>query len=532
MTTNSRFFTEDCFKDLSRSVLLPATCFEYIIDFLKSFQGSALTNKIFFYCVFVIWIVISAYPLYQMFDNHGFLFYENAYDEAQYLQFDYSRAIQNISRPFQFLVTLGHSSNISGGWLNFIFDSIVIFLFPVVLRKIFIVLKFEKKTSNEFAVLLTLIPFWFGGSNPVENHLFYKSLSKGWIYWFSMPEANFLPIIRSPEPQLSILIFCSTLYFCLRRKIFYPLYLIAPFLYFFIGIPLLFIVFTLHVKKMIPDRLKYFWVPPVISYAMVAVGLSIAYRFVLNEDSKANLIESRLPFLSLNFCFCFLIFVFFYRRIPKPFRYFSFVVALSSLAAVNFQILTGWFAQPDNFEQFYGIYCPSILLLLIISTSKVLKRTGLFLSVVILAVFGIGVFKMNDELNRKIDLNENLLMMLKNDPANVAVNDVKISSRLGMLFPRQKFTFFAWAQVLPRMASRQGFEKYICEKKNILKDTIFAAGYEKVFSDLDKGYRYGTSDFILAHCGRKKDFDLKYDAGNRNPAAPCEPLQLHYFWIR
>ena len=69
--------------------------------------------------------------------GNGRLYYTNAFDEAYYLQYDFSLKNQRPSRPGQYLVTLAHETGLSGGWINLVFDSLFVTAFLFLVRALF-----------------------------------------------------------------------------------------------------------------------------------------------------------------------------------------------------------------------------------------------------------------------------------------------------------------------------------------------------------------------------------------------------------
>src|SRR5688500_1291763 len=195
-------------------------------------------------------LILNAYPLYQLSTTGGPLFFTNAFDEAVYLQYDYSRAVQQLSRAGQYPVTWAHELGLSGGWINFILDLTMPLLFLWLLRGIALQLGMEPRRATLVAVAGTVLPALAGGANPVVSRLFVWNLQGPLLGWLTIPEAHFLPLFRSPEPQFSFVVGAAAVLLALRLRSFWPAYVAAPFLYSFVVVPYVFVVLALLLHRL------------------------------------------------------------------------------------------------------------------------------------------------------------------------------------------------------------------------------------------------------------------------------------------
>lgn len=486
-----------------------------------------MSNRLFIIVLVVMLLLLNAYPIYQLFTTGGYLFYTNAFDETSYLQYDFSQQVQNILYVGQYTVTLAHNIGLSGGWINFIFDVISLLAFIIIIRGVLKQLGFDDKRANLSSFLIMILPLLFGGLNSVVNKLFYYSLSSGLINWITIPEASFLPIVKSPEPQFSLVILCLSLYFSLKKKSFIPLYLCIPFLYPFIRMPFAFIVLSVHLRTKIPFMAKYA-LTPLVSFTILSSILMVYFNFYIDNNLKESLVNSHYPLLSFTSSLALLSYLISYRGIPENLRYVALMIALSPMVAANHQIVSGWIAQPSNFEQNFGIYCIVIVLILSIHDIALQTLAGI-LAMMLLLISAYKNFDYNYNQNSRLILDNKMITELKTDSANVAINDVHLASLLSMVFPRQPSTMFGYEKTFSGQG-KKNIASYLCAKKEIFKDRQLKDRFNNVFKTLDHAYKFENKDFILLHITRKKDFKIENDI--EITPKNCPPAKLHYFIVK
>lgn len=487
-----------------------------------------MNNRPLIIVLVVMLLLLNAYPIYQLFTTGGYLFYTNAFDETSYLQYDFSQQVQNISYAAQYIVTLAHNIGLSGGWINFIFDIISLLAFIIIIRGVLKQLGFNDKRANLSSFLIMILPLLFGGLNSVVNKLFYYSLSSGLINWITIPEASFLPIVRSPEPQFSLVILSLSVYFSLKIKSFIPVYLCIPFLYPFIRVPFAFIVLSVHLRTKIPLMAKYALIPPLVSFTILSSILMVYFNFYIDNNLKEYLVNSYYPLLSFTSSLAVIFYLLGYKGIPENLRFIALMIALSPMAAVNSQIVSGWIAQPTNFEQNFGVYC--IAVILVLSVHDIVFRTiAGVVATMLLLISAYTNFDYCYDQNKKLLFNNELVNILRTDSANVAVNDVHLASLFSMMFPCQPSTMFGYERTFSGQV-KKNVTRYLCAKKEILKDEQMKDKFKDVFRTLDNAYKFENKDFILAHIGRKKDFRVENDID----LVPdnCPPLKLHYSIVK
>ncbi len=477
-------------------------------------------------------LIVSAFPLYQMETCKGHLYYQNAFDEAWYLQYDFSKINQRVSRPGQYLVTLAHEANLSAGWINFWFDIFFVVSFVLLARVLFKKMGYDEFKANAASALLTLGPLLFLGANPFVRRLFYETLNKGWIYWIAVPEAVFLPIVRSPEPQFSIFVVCLCACLSLARKKIWYMYFCLPFLYPFIAVPLAFVLFSFHIKQ----KISWFSQKPIwcliVSYFLIIFLEEINFLLLVPPSIKIYLTPSHLPYFSFTCALGLVLYLFLYKLLPEDKRFFLLASVVSPLATENCQIVTGRFLQAVNTEQYFGVYAVTLVGLFAVLNFKYFKTV--FWPVFILSfLFLLNstniYFKECDQVLKQLPLNDQLLNWLKNDSPNVAIDDGMAASTASMLFSKQPMTLFGFGHT-PSPVEERDLQRYLCAKKQILGDSTLCGKYGQVLNDMDRWFRYENADGPFVTVGRRKTYVIEHDM-NAVPS-DCKPMTLHYVFIQ
>jgi hypothetical protein len=489
--------------------------------------------RFFTITVLLTLLLLNAFPIYQAITTDGYLYYTNAYDETSYLQYDFAIKSKSPSRVGEYIVIFFHRIGLSGGWINFILDLTTFLIFIFLLRAIFKQLKFSEHNANAAAYLTTVLPFLFNGLNPLISRLFAYNLSSGFIYWFTMPEGAFLPIVRSPEPQVSLIIMLMGICFSLKLKSFFPAYLCMPILYPFIVVPYAFIVIALHIKmKYTMKSPSNLVLPLFLSFSFLAIALTIYFNFYIEQLSKEFLVNSHYPLLSFSSILSLTLYLAIYRHIREDLRYVVLVIILSPMIAANLQIITGWIVQPNAYEQYVGVYCVALVFVFAMISVKhafFLKTLSLSLCFILAILSCYTNFYDNYRLSNKLKLTPDLLFNLKNDSQHVAINDTLMASVLDMVFPRQPSTFFGYERTFALFA-KSNIDGYLCAKKEINGNGALNNAFRETFKRLDSAYKYGNKDFILVTLNRKNHFTIAYDP----EAVPsnCSPSNLHYYLIK
>ena len=489
-------------------------------------------KSIFFLAIIVL---PNLFPLYQLFATKGYLFFQNAFDEYSYLSYENASYEMGFSRFSRYLILWLHELGFSSGYINFIFDLVCPGVTAYFIFKIFVFLGFDKNKSLLATVLVMFLPILVGGSNPFYSKIFYSTLSAGWVYWLTMPEAFFPPFYRTPEPQFSYLLMVVAIYHSIKRKTFIPLYIVAPFLYEFLRVPYLFIVFSCHLseinKKYNFVRMKYTnWLIGFISYAFLSIMIWLYYEFAINEIFKAVLLPTtRLPILSGTFVISLLIWKFLPRYSKWENSGFCAFVVAAPLVAVNTQIISGFIAAPNNFEQNFGVICFSCLATVFILSLRdqkwIFPAVGVF-GILLSVVYSIQIFRMNSNPVLWENPSQKLISALREDSFNVVFENNALANNMSMILPRQSYTALAIIQTTS-FGSPKYFERYLCFKEKIKQDPEKFEKYKSALEVLDNGYKHLQSDFILLHINRREKFPVFFDV-HRKPEN-CDSKKLYFY---
>lgn len=462
---------------------------------------------------------LNLYPLRQASETGGYLCYQNAFDESTYLQYDFSRSHQSLQRIGQYLVTSLHEAGLSSGWINLTFDVVAFVLFVVLVRGTLRRLGFDAGSANIGSLAAVLLPALFLGANPAVHRLFQYILKSGDIYWITCPEAWYLPLQRSPEPQVSLLLATFAIYLSVRRRSFVPCYLFLPFLYPFVAIPFAFCLFALHLhcrfKAVRP------WVAALLSYLLIAGLLFLLMTFVITGPRRDFFTHSHEPLLS----FCGVVTIVLYATLRKllreDLRPLGLVLAIAPWVNVNQQLLSGYFTLPNAYEQTFGGIAAALIIIL--AALPYLGRRALqWATLVGLTLLTYDYACTNYDIQaamlKGIPLTPELITTLKDDSPNVAISDPTLASFASMLFPKQPLTSLAHQQTFKGMADK-AFDHYVWVKSELRKRPDVSRHFEAVFKQLDASFRYEGDDFILLHVGRRRNFIQRHD-----PEQPARDL--------
>ena len=120
---------------------------------------------------------------------------------------------------------------------------------------------------------------------------------------------------------------------------------------------------------------------------------------------------------------------------------------------------------------------------------------------------------------QKIDLNDELLQAIKVDSSKVAVNDIYLSTRLDMLYPKQSLTLFSYSRFYKKLPEER-LGEYLCARDALSLDPAF----EDTLNLADEYYRNGDQNtplntiYRVIHPWPQRAFDFP---------EPCEIKMFH-----
>jgi hypothetical protein len=458
--------------------------------------------------------VTAIFPLYQGVLTGGYLFYENGSDEASYLQYEFSRAVQSVTRPGQYGVSLMHEWGLSGGWINAVWDLGMWLALPVLLHAIWRRVGWTQRQATLGALLVLVLPHAVLHTNPLIKALSDWNGRSGALYWLNMPDVDLSPFMRTPEPQFSLLFLAVGLLLALRWRVHWPVYATLPFMYPFVSIPVGFVALACHLRARWPFARGAAAGPLVAAFLALSAGCWAYYAWLVTGKTRLLVTPSSLPLISFTALVALGLFVALRAHIEVRHRFFALAVALAPLAASNQQLLSGHIPQPSNFERCVGVIAVAIVVTLAL---KAHARWGLAAGVAGGALFVLSAyhtFRLDQAYMLRLPMTPALVDALKTDSAHVAVKDPFVASRLGMVHPRQAMTALAFERTYVNMADRY-IGEYRCIKRQLAAE--HPGVYEGAFGLLDEAYEYGSQKFVMAHIYRKSTFVKLHDAG----AAGC-----------
>ncbi len=202
--------------------------------------------------------------------------YTNASDEITYLSFQ-GAGVQKFRPGYWFsswIVLILHGAGLSGAAQNVLFDSVIPFLMWLSVAE---VLK-RLGVSRVAAYILSVIAIFFGPAVNFSNQLLAES---AWLNsdWIVAPQHNFLPLLRTPQPQLSWLLISLTAVAVARGRSPRSFWLVVPLLYWTTGAWCVFGLFAYEVSRL--PRIKRSIVAILSLTAVLYVGfVSLGFRIV------------------------------------------------------------------------------------------------------------------------------------------------------------------------------------------------------------------------------------------------------------
>jgi hypothetical protein len=484
------------------------------------------------FCLLIAALVAMtvALPVYLALQTGGFAVYVNGYDESTYLQYDFSKFVQAPTRPGQYLVTLGHERGLSGGWINAILDALVLVAFPLLGRAIFRHLGWAPRAANMGALLLVVLPMVAGTANPLIARLHDWNDRSGLVYWLNMPEMFASALVRSPEPQFSLVLLAVGVLAAVRLRAPWPVYLTLPFLYPFVALPAAFVTLAVHLRTRWPFPRASAWGPLAVAFVALSIAAWAYYNMLVAEGIRRIMIDSHLPLISFTAGLALLAYVALRRWIPEPLRFAALAIALAPLAAANQQIVSGHIPQPNNFEHYFGTFAVSAVVLFAIAHRPRLAAVALSIGGLLFAQTAYVAFKTGVAQQRAFPLTPELVRLLKDDPGHVVVNDGVLASMLSMVHPRQPSTALGFEKTYAGVAARH-LPGYLCIKRQVLADHPYNEPLRGQLRWIDDGFMYGSQNVLVSHIGRKATFTKLADP-HAEPSCPKGPLRLHYVFVR
>lgn len=464
-------------------------------------------------------LAMNAPALLQLARTGGPLYYANGDGEPLYLQYGTSLATQSLfSRSSQYPVTAMHLAGLSGGWINLLWDLAMPLAFLFLVRGIGRELDLGERRSTLLAFLATLGPALVSASNPAVQALFDATLAHGTVRWLAVPGGAFLPLVRTPEPQFSLVVLAAAVLLGLRRRSFLPVYACLPLLYPFVAIPAAFVALGLHLRQ------------AALAWVAVAAACGLVFALTAGPEARALMVETRLPFVSFTSVVGVAAWLALRRGMREDLRRPALLLALAPLAAMNVHVISGWAAVPVNTEQYAGVETVALVLAL------GLRRPSVAAAVCAVAV-GLWVPEVAAQARWSATapvLDGPMLQALRTEPERVAVSDRRLVRVLAMVHPRQPMTALdpwqTWRFYVPLggAAEDDRFGRYLDARAEILRDPRREQEYRPLLQILDAGYAHRSEDSLLYHMGRKERFSLDVDVAAEAARRAPAPARLRF----
>jgi hypothetical protein len=270
-----------------------------------------------------------------------------------------------------------------------------------------------------------------------------------------------------------------------------------------------------------------------ITFLAVSFALWLYFRFVVSEEVRMVLAQSRLPIFSVVFLIVvsgvFALYLFFNRpKISFRNRSLLFSLGVTPLITLNTQIISGYFPQPNNFEQNVHVLIPVLVLIpFLIKVPASSMRFRLLIGVLmgaialsLLANYSI-VKKLNDDVfDAWVRLREttDISSIIASQPVLVVIDDIDLSGRVSSLAYAKKTSFpLDYRLTFPGPFAPESLQNYVNIKSYIVKNGLLTEKFERAFQVLDHAYRTLNTDFSLSHIGRRNVFSSINDIDSVQP---------------
>jgi hypothetical protein len=312
--------------------------------------------------------------------------------------------------------------------------------------------------------------------------------------WVAMPWNPEIPLLRSPEPQISWLLIAAILRFTGGTQA-APLALLAisPLVYPFVQLPLIFVsAFLLFGDTArLPLRL-------LTSFGLCGVLMLAFLMFGTDPSLPKFFILSSLPLIPFSGVLSLALYLLIQNHAPSSSRPLLIALVCSTWAVANVQLVSGYLVPPVNFENYWGIMVLSFLATLGILHRSEDPRGWVGFSVLLFGVFSVATFAFNQKVSQRLSHPKEVLPVLATESDRVACNDLYLTTYLDLVHPRQQPTTFSWTRTL-NLSSDSNYRNYLCDKR-ILESSYSEVKplFEHLFAALDAGFITRGSDMFMS----------------------------------
>lgn len=477
-----------------------------------AFRG--ISAKAFAASLGLIVFGLIAFPIYQGLMTGGFLFYTTGTDEANHLSFSYADYVATGSgrmRYSSYLVVLLHKLGLGGGSINLCFDIVCAILCLFFTKRAFVKFGYPLPTARCAALLVFILPLLFTPFNPIVAFVSSLHFDPAIMTWVSVPWNREPPFIRSPEPQVSWLIVSAAVSVTAGSRFLpWALLLISPLLYTFVQLPIIFMALSLLALKRVamPTAL--------ITSFLICALMTVGYRALVGESPLSRFfIVSHLPLLSFSGVLGFAAVLATRNRLPKGLQTALTLLVASIWAVTNTQIISGYLVTPVNFENYWGVAVLGCVAALLIVQRASHPRYWIGFSMALYALFCLTVFARNNAVFQRLESPHEVLPLLSKSSAQVACDDLYLTTYLDLVHPMQSPTVFSWTRTL-NLSSDLSYDEYLCSKSAMqsmgpqTSDT-----FAPIFEALDWGFQVRGADMFMS-IGRQPIPKLPQRAGSKD----------------
>jgi hypothetical protein len=498
----------------------------------------------------LLWIVLlgalivlpSLFAIQQYRWTGGYLFYANAFDEPTYLSYDGALIAASPTYGAEYLVLGLHRAGLSGGFINLLFDVVFPAITVVFLRRFALEAGFSPLEATAYPFAVVAIPVLFGYTNPYYGTVYNANYYSRGLSWITLPQAYYPPFLRSPEPQVSWCAIAVAGWLGLRWRSYLIALAVAPFVYPFVGVPYTFVVLALWIYARAAIAIQQPTMRAITamaaSFMCIAAVLRIGFVLVVAGRPVADFVlATRMPLVSGTGVVALVVYLAVRSRLDETHRVPALFLAVAPLVAVNTQVLTGFIAQPSNFEQNFGVAALAIIIVLALRTIEygrvVVVCASAVASCVLLGAYAGHIFLVNSSPWQRERLSDAFLNAMRTEPESLIIGDPDLADLFSLALPALHFSALARSQILPepggagREAGARRFDNYLCVKQLLKRPEGAAAVDPAVFASMDRQFRYLNQDFPLLHLNRHRHFRQYFDP-SKEPAR-CAARQLKVF---
>ena len=474
--------------------------------------------------ILLVVALVIAFPLYQALHTGGYLFFTNGIDEASYLSYPYShmlRTWKGVARYSSSIIVWLHTVGLSGGYINILLDMLCAVTFLLATRRALRRYGLAPVEASECALLIFMLPLLTTTWNPIIADLKALTSWNALSTWVTLAPNSDLLFLRSPEPQLSWTILALVIaYTPSSRLLPLALLLIAPFLYTFVRLPVIFVAVTQLLPTSFPLTTRV-----IVSFTTVGALVGAFVHFSVSPELSRFVVESRAPVLPISALIATTIWFVARGRTPQRWREPCSILVTSTWVGANVQIVSGWMIAPSKFEEYWSAAVIALILSLTIVLQSQRKRLWLAAAWMVFMFHAIEIFRQNSAVMGKLREPERIINLLRTQPERLAFNDVLLATYVDMIHPRQDHSIMSFTRTYD-LTSENSLRLYRCAQQDIAsRGEEVSKHFTDTFHRLDHGYRQRGVDDVIT-MGRRPleqtSFPLSTNESQCATLLPCE----------